>query len=549
MFVGAVGASISTQPFGHDPAMTAYLTVLGGIVGIAFLNTMLTLRNIWPTPWVRAVPEISIEIAALILIMALWVEFRGQPGTLFRRLILAVLLLLIAGRYGDITAPALFGRRIDLYWDLRHLPSVVAMLGEVAPWWRIAAITAGVAVLIGAIVLAVRFSVATALRGFERPAWRRGIGLVAAAAILLYAAGIGGAPTGAERWFALPVAPVYARQAAFLARAAKANRLPATPMAQSDLGAIDGADTFAIFLESYGAVVFEKPEYHAVLADEYARFDEYLARSGWRAASAFVDSPTFGGASWLAHATLLSGRWIAREADYRLFLAAPPETLSDRFRAAGYRTIGLFPGIQLDWPEGAALGFDRILDAKGLAYRGPAFGWWTIPDQYSLERLSQSEIMRPDRKPLFVTFASIMSHWPFGPTPPYQPDWPRVTSATPFAPDALAQALAIEPLDDPTAGYLRTIAYNLELVRGFLAERAPADSLILVTGDHQPPAMISGKAASWSVPVHIFTRDGALLDRFTAAGFRPGLRPQRPTLTRMDGLNRLLLTVLDTATP
>jgi len=526
--------------------MRVLIPIVGGIAGIVFLNILLTLQNIWPTPWVRPVAEISIEIALLTLILTIWVEFRGRVGAPARRLALAVLLLLIAGRYGDITAPALFGRRIDLYWDLRHVPSVAGMLAEAAPWWHIAAITAGIAALIAAIFLAVRRSVAAMLDGFAVPAMRRGAGLAAAAAIGLHAVGLGGVSTGAERWFALSVAPVYARQAAFLVRAAEARTIAAAPMTESDLGAIKGADTFAIFLESYGAVVFETPRLYAALAGEFARFDAFLARSGWRAASAFVDSPTFGGASWLAHATLLSGRWIASEADYRLFLAAPPETLIGRFRAAGYRTIGLFPGIKRDWPEGAALGFDRILDARGLAYRGPAFGWWTIPDQYSLEVLNQREIARPGRRPLFVTFASIMSHWPFGPTPPYQPDWSRLTGPDPFAPGALAQAMAAKPLDDPTAAYLRTVAHNLKLLRGFLARRAPANSFILVTGDHQPPAMIGGKSASWAVPVHVFTRDAAIAARFAQAGFEPGLRPKRPVLTRMDGLNRLLLQVLDT---
>ena len=455
------------------------------------------------------------------------------------------LLLLIAGRYGDITAPALFGRRIDLYWDLRHAPSVAAMFVEAAPWWRIAGLVTGIAVLIAALFLAVRYALGTVLNGLAFPALRRGAGLLAAATLVLYAAGLGGVRTGAQSWFALPVTPVYARQAAFLVRAAQAQNLAVTPMTRSDLGAVGGADVFTIFFESYGAVVFERPQLYAAVAAELARFNEFLRRSGWRAASAFVDSPTFGGASWLAHATLLSGRWITREADYRLFLAGPPETLGDRFRAAGYRTIGLFPGIKLDWPEGAALGFERIVDARALAYRGPAFGWWTIPDQYSLEILSQREIMRPDRQPLFVTFASIMSHWPFGPTPPYQPDWSRLTGPAPFAPGALAQALATEPLDDLTAAYLRTIKHNFRLLRGFLAERAPADALILVAGDHQPPAIVSGKGLSWSVPVHLFTRDAAISRRFIQAGFQPGLRPERPALTRMDGLNRLLLKALD----
>lgn len=96
-----------------------------------------------------------------------------------------------------------------------------------------------------------------------------------------------------------------------------------------------------------------------------------------------------------------------------------------------------------------------------------------------------------------------------------------------------------------SAAYLRTIKHNIRLLYGFLAERAPADALILVTGDHQPPAIVSGKAASWAVPVHIFTRDATIARRFIQAGFQPGLRPKRPALTRMDGLNRLLLEALD----
>ena len=216
----------------------------------------------------------------------MWVECRGRPGKAIRWTALAVLLLLIAGRYGDITAPALFGRRIDLYWDLRHAPSVAAMFVEAAPWWRIAGLVTGIAVLIAALFLAVRYALGAVLNGLAFPALRRGAGLLAAATLVLYAAGLGGVRTGAQSWFALPVTPVYARQAAFLVRAAQAQNLAVTPMTRSDLGAVGGADIFTIFFESYGAVVFERPQLYAAVAAELARFDEFLRRSGWRAASA-----------------------------------------------------------------------------------------------------------------------------------------------------------------------------------------------------------------------------------------------------------------------
>ena len=35
-----------------------------------------------------------------------------------------------------------------------------------------------------------------------------------------------------------------------------------------------------------------------------------LGAAGYRARSGFLTSPTFGGSSWLAHASLMSGLWV-----------------------------------------------------------------------------------------------------------------------------------------------------------------------------------------------------------------------------------------------
>jgi hypothetical protein len=43
------------------------------------------------------------------------------------------------------------------------------------------------------------------------------------------------------------------------------------------------------------------------------------------------------------------------------------------------------------------------------------------------------------------------------------------------------------------------------------------------------------------VPVHIVTRDRALLDRFITLGFSAGLEPQAPALGGMHDLTTLLL--------
>ena len=56
---------------------------------------------------------------------------------------------------------------------------------------------------------------------------------------------------------------------------------------------------------------------------------------------------------------------------------------------AGYRSILLTPGIRGPWPAGRALRFDRIAAAADVAYEGQGFGWWYVPDQYSLDWLSR----------------------------------------------------------------------------------------------------------------------------------------------------------------
>jgi hypothetical protein len=65
---------------------------------------------------------------------------------------------------------------------------------------------------------------------------------------------------------------------------------------------------------------------------------------------------------------------------------------------------------------------------------------------------------------------------------------------------------------------------------------------MILIGDHQPAAAVSGVGAPWDVPVHVMTSRAAVLDRLRAHGFRDGLEPKRPVLGRM---NELLPTLLD----
>lgn len=517
----------------------------GFFAALAFLNALLSHHNIWPTPWVQLAPELSVEILIILAILALWRETTNRWPRFLLPALTVFIILFAVGRYADVTAPALFGRRINLYWDTQHIPNVAAMLLQTVPWWKsIAAVMGGLAFVAG-LVAAVVISLRTVQTAFQRPFVRRATGISAAGLAAIFAVGMTNASLQWERWFSIPVAPVYAEQAAFLLKARPVQAAPAHTLEPSNLARIKGRDVFLIFLESYGATTIRDARHAEPLEPSFQAIENLLATSDWQAVSAMVESPTHAGGSWLAHASFLSGRWIKEQDDYHLFLAHPSETLIDRFRAAGYQTLALMPGIKRDWPEGTGYGFDQILDAKFLNYRGPAFGWWTIPDQFSLERLIQTASSPHIGKSVFAFFPTIMSHMPFGPTPPYQPDWQKLTSANPYPDAAVAAALAQEPdLSNLTPAYVQTMAYNLKILRGFLEHRAPAGSLVIVIGDHQPSAIISGENAPWTAPAHIFSTDGDLLRQLKGSGFVEGFRPPFQTTARMHELNPMLLRAL-----
>jgi phosphoglycerol transferase MdoB-like AlkP superfamily enzyme len=225
-----------------------------------------------------------------------------------------------------------------------------------------------------------------------------------------------------------------------------------------------------------------------------------------------------------------------------LLLTTDRPTLTTLFRANGYRVFGFYPALRWEWPERAFYGFDEFIDSGALGYRGPPLGYWNIPDQYSLARFEQLHPRRDDAPPRFVFFPTITCHFPFSPVPPYQPDWQRVLTDQPYAPADVERALA-ERVDwlNMFPDYLRMVEYTYRWLGGFLRQREPREAVFVLLGDHQPTANISGEGASWDVPVHIVSRDAALLQRFAEQGFHAGLDPPRQPLGGMSDLTGMLL--------
>jgi hypothetical protein len=303
-----------------------------------------------------------------------------------------------------------------------------------------------------------------------------------------------------------------------------------------------------MFLESYGALTYDSAEIAAIVAD--ARRDLAAAAEATHrdVSSAFVESTTFGGSSWLAHSTLLTGLDVREPATYDLLLTQQRPTLPKLFASAGYRTLAVMPGLKNDWPEGAFYGFDAIFGERELDYRGPEFGWWRIPDQYTLAKLDSLALGPGPRSPVFVFFPTINTHIPFRPTPPYQPDWSRVLGPHPFEDAAAAASIAQSP-DWTSLGvpYAESFAYTLRYLAGYLRARPDADVVLVLVGDHQPAAGVTGVSARWDVPVHVITSRGAVTRALRESGFIAGLDlpPMSRRVGGMADLTTLLLRAFD----
>ncbi|MBE2295798.1 MAG: sulfatase-like hydrolase/transferase [Phycisphaerales bacterium] len=523
-------------------------------LALLLLNSALSFQNRWPTVGVRWVPEFSLDLVVLLLVLTLLATWRGVAlGHATHKILFGVFLLLVLGRYLDVTVPALMGRPIDLYWDSQYVPHVVAMFLDGVGGWQGGLALLALLVLLLLIIVLLHWAFRVLIAALAQPVSRRGIMVLALTLLAVYGAGRLNPRWPLAHGFALPVSGMWIEQAK---RALDATvfrdhgRIAAQPpLPTSDLSRLGSGDLFVIFFESYGALVFDDPRFATPLGGDFAALEETLSASGWRVVSARVESSTFGGSSWLAHSSLLSGLRIADQGDYRDLLASNRATLASRVAAAGYRTIAVMPGLKYPWPEGSFYRFDRIYDAEQLKYPGPAYGWWAIPDQYSLYHIYQDEVAPANRAPLLVFYPTINSHAPFTPLPPYHPDW-RFFDAAP----AVTTVKAVELNDrldgrELASAYVQSVRYNLAILGGYLREYAPKNALFLVLGDHQPPAVVSGQGRSWQVPVHLFSRDPALLAAFEQAGFQRGLTPGPTALGGIEMLTSLLLRTLDSPPP
>jgi hypothetical protein len=511
-------------------------------------------HNVWPTPRIRWNGQLSVELALAVLAFALARQLGGAAGRRAVRWASAAWVALVIGRYLDVMAPALYGRPINLYWDSRHMKAVFEMMTNSVPAPLVLGGLVAVVALLGVAYVAARWAWSRVIAGLEHTGARRALVTAAGLVVCLWGAQHLAAVGPQSSPVASTVSRAYWRHASLLATqlTSRAERAAASRVSvESDLGAVRGADVYLLFVESYGAVTYDRPEVASLVSEARARFKTAVRESGRQVVSAFVESPTFAGSSWLAHVSLLTGVETRDEGANGLLMSQFRDTLVTTFSRQGYRTVALMPGLSHSWPEGGFYRFDHIYDEYAMDYQGPVFSWWTVPDQFALARLDALEDSRQaPGQSRFVFFPTTSTHAPFGPTAPYQSDWERVVSRAPYDAAAVAREKALEPdWTNMAPSYGHAVSYAYDSIGGYLRRHAGRDIVVVMLGDHQPAAAVAGDGASWDVPVHIIASRREVLDRLLARGFHEGLAPPRRAIGKMHTLLPVLLDTFGSGTP
>src|SRR5262245_10713363 len=87
------------------------------VAALIVLNAVLTFGNVWPTLWILPRAQLSIELGVLLLVLVAWVSFVRPLGRIALTALTLLALAFVLGRYAEVTAPALYGRPVNLYWD------------------------------------------------------------------------------------------------------------------------------------------------------------------------------------------------------------------------------------------------------------------------------------------------------------------------------------------------------------------------------------------------------------------------------------------------
>jgi phosphatidylglycerophosphate synthase len=528
--VGSVGDAGPVEPAKRQPRVVAAgLDVLALLVVWCALVAPDQLPDVTASAFLR-VPVEALVVCGLALVLPTWARraMAGVVGTLFG--LVMVLKLLDMGYFAALDRP------FNLLTDLGFLAPLEALvrssLGRVT---GDIVLLAALLVVVGLVVF-VPLSLGRLTRVVARHRRRAGPVIAALTVLSLFGAATGTQVPAGQPFTSASSVRIAADHVRAIAATVRGERQFTAGLTAPDpqrdvardqlLAGLRGKNVLITFVESYGRGVVDGPRASDEVRSVLESGTTTLGTAGYASRSAFLTSPTFGGYSWLAHATLESGLWVSDPGRFDKLMASNRMTLSRYFRQAGWRTVAAVPSNHGPWPDGKAFyRFDAIYDGLQLGYDGPTFGFSSMPDQFALEALQRSELARLGHPPVMAQVELASSHAPWT-TVPRMVDWNRLGDGSVFEPMRRDVGGAVAPSRLPAA-YADSIAYSLSALISFVETYGNDDLVLILLGDHQPATVVSGYHASRDVPITIITKDRSVLGRIAQWHWQPGLLPNR----------------------
>lgn len=494
-----------------------------------------------------------------VLLLTLMAAGDGRTGRLIRFALVAALILAAVVKAADFAMFTALSRGFNPVADLALAEAGLRLLSG-AIGLLPAALAVCAAVMAVGLIAALAWAATGVWAGLSPHAPSRR-GAAAAGAVLCAGVAVAQIGTTMEGW-RLPVQPpgtaFTARIGLEKVQAARATladlrnfRAAAAAdtwdRAQGVLDRID-RDVVIVFVESYGRTSLDTPQYadlhRATLAAGQAR----LADLGLSVASGILTSPTRGGQSWLAHATFANGLWVDGQTRYGAVLASGRQTLFHLAARAGFHTAAVMPQITMDWPEAELMGFETVLPARDLGYRGLPFNWVTMPDQFTFAALDRLLRDDPRDRPVFVQVATGTSHAPWVPIPRLV-DWDAIGDGGIFDEMAVSgdsPEVVWRDHDRVRSQYRLAVDYALQTVLSYAERHAEDPPLIIVIGDHQAASFVARDDRP-DVPIHVIG-PAHLVDPTRSWGLTPGLIPPDDAPVRpMNEMRDLMLETFTTA--
>ena len=516
------------------------LTVLAALLVWLALTMPSTLLGIEPATFLR-VPLEALVFVALALVVP-WRAMRVVASVL--GVVLALLTIL---RVLDIGFFESLNRAVDPVIDWRYVGSAISLLHQSVGRTTATLIQLGIVMLVVALLVLLPLALRRLARvvSRHRTASLRAVVAVTVVWALLAALDVkvlGNTPvatTSASTYAYGQVSriPPEIQDQKQFARAATHDPLRNVPSDRLLTG-LRGKDVIFAFVESYGRVAVQDSSFSPGVDKVLTSGTRRLRADGYSTRSAFLTSPTFGAISWLAHSTFQTGLWADSQQRYDSLVASNRVTLSQVFKHAGWRTVGDVPANTHDWRQATSFyHYDKVYDSRNVGYRGPTFGYPTMPDQYTLSAFHRLELAKQHRKPVMGEIDLLSSHAPWSRTPRPIP-WSRVGDGSSYngMPETLPSESDIWP--SPTrvkAAYGKSIEYTIGALVSFVRHYGNKNLVLVLLGDHQPATIVSGQNASHDVPITIVAKDPAVMRRISGWGWQSGMLPSpNAPVWRMD---------------